>query len=103
MMSLKKLGTLSQKEIRVITMSNIVKRLTNQLRSRGVKGAKGVAMAKLTQYGALKDGKLTEKGKERQAMGASGRAKDRAAKASGRSTTEYKYDKKTNRATLKNR
>ena len=84
-------------------MANIVKRLTNQLGSKGVKNAKAVAIGKLTQYGILKDGKLTEKGKKRQAMGASGRAKDRAAKAAGRSTKEYTYDKKTNRATLKNR
>lgn len=86
-------------------MSSIVKRLTNQLGSKGVKNAKAVAIARLTEYGILKDGKLTEKGKERQAMGASGRAKDRAAKASGGAHTasDYKYDKKTNKATLKNR
>lgn len=84
-------------------MSSIVKRLTNQLSSKGVKNAKGVAISRLTEYGILKDGKLTEKGKKRQAMGASGRAKDRAAKAAGRSPDDYKYDKKTNRATLKNR
>lgn len=47
-------------------------------------------------------GKLTSDGKKRQAMGASGRAKDRAAKKSGHSTNDYKYNKKTNRATLKN-
>ena len=102
-MSPMRLDILNLKEIRVTTMSDIVKRLTNQLRSKGIKGAKGMAIAKLTEYGSLKDGKLTEKGKKRQAMGASGRAKDRAAKDSGRSVTEYKYDKKTNRATLKNR
>ena len=84
-----------------IDMANIIKRLTRQLSSKGVKDAKDVAMGRLTQYGILKDGKLTEKGKKRQAMGASGRAKDRAAKASGRSEKDYTYDKKTNRATLK--
>ena len=36
-------------------------------------------------------------------MGASGRAKDRASKASGKSSREYSYSKKTNRATLKKR
>ena len=87
--------------MRGITMSSIVKRLTNQLRSKGVKDAKGMAIGRLTQYGILKDGKLTEKGKERQKLGASGRAKDRASKATGRSPEEFKYNKKTNRATLK--
>lgn len=82
-------------------MSSIVKRLTNQLKAKGVKDAKGMAMGQLTRYGIIKDGKLTEKGKERQKLGASGRAKDRAAKASGRSPEDFKYSKKTNRATLK--
>ena len=91
--------------MRGITMSSIVKRLTNQLGSKGVKGAKEMAIARLTQYGILKDGKLTEKGKERQKLGASGRAKDRAAKASSgsHSSEDYKYNKKTNKAVLKNR
>jgi hypothetical protein len=84
-------------------MASIVKRLTNQLSSKGVDNAKDVAVGRLTQYGILKDGKLTEKGKERQALGASGRAKDRAAKASGRSSEDYKYSKKTNKATLKDK
>ena len=34
-------------------------------------------------------------------MGASGRAKDRAAKRSGRDASDYKYNPKTNGATLK--
>lgn len=89
--------------MRGITMSSIVKRLTNQLGSKGIKNAKAVAIGRLTQFGILKDGKLTEKGKERQKLGASGRAKDRAAKASGgkHSPEDYKYNKKTNQATLK--
>jgi hypothetical protein len=49
----------------------------------------------------MKGGKLTSKGKARQALGADGRAKDRAAKQSGRKTSDYKYNKQTNRATLK--
>lgn len=44
-------------------------------------------------------GSLTAKGKARQALGAAGRAKDRAAKASGGSAKNYKYNPKTNRAT----
>ena len=46
-------------------------------------------------------GELTSEGKKRQKMGNAGRAKDRAAKKSGKSTKAYKYNKKTNRATLK--
>lgn len=60
-----------------------------------------MAAALLQKRGQLSGGKLTAKGKKRQAMGASGRAKDRAAKASGRKTSEYNYSSKTNRATLK--
>lgn len=49
----------------------------------------------------MSGGKLTAKGKARQALGAAGRAKDRAAKESGRKASAYKYNAKTNRATLK--
>jgi hypothetical protein len=49
------------------------------------------------------DGALTAEGKKRQAMGADGRAKDRAAKQTDgkHKPSDYVYDKKTNRATLK--
>lgn len=61
-----------------------------------------MAYALLKKQGNMDaSGKLTSKGKKRQAMGAAGRAKDRAAKASGRSAKAYKYNKRTNRATLK--
>jgi len=61
-----------------------------------------MAYALLKKQGNMNaSGKLTSKGKKRQAMGAAGRAKDRAAKASGKSVKAYKYNKKTNRATLK--
>ena len=69
-------------------MASIVKRLTNQLKSKGMNNAEGMAVSLLTKYGELKDGKLTEKGKKRQALGASGRAKDRAAKENGRSVSK---------------
>lgn len=46
-------------------------------------------------------GKLTAEGKKRQALGNDGRAKDRAAKSSGKKASAYKYNSKTNRATLK--
>lgn len=82
-------------------LPNLLNRLTRQLASKGVKSAKGVAAALLTKRGQMKGGKLTSKGKARQALGADGRAKDRAAKKSGRKTSDYKYNAKTNRATLR--
>jgi hypothetical protein len=44
---------------------------------------------------------LTPEGRERDQMGAAGRAIDRAAKASGRPHQQYAYDARTNRAVLK--
>lgn len=83
-------------------MPKLLTRLTRQLASRGVKGAKGMAAALLKKRGQMDDkGNLTTKGKKRQAMGNDGRAKDRAAKRSGRSAKDYNYNSKTNRATLK--
>ena len=82
-------------------MPNLLNRLTSQLAAKGVKGAKGMAAALLQKRGQLKGGKLTSKGKARQALGAAGRAKDRAAKKGGRKTSDYKYNSKTNMATLK--
>lgn len=82
-------------------LPKLLQRLTRQLASKGVKGAKGMAAALLQKRGQMSGGKLTAKGKKRQALGAAGRAKDRAAKASGRKTSEYNYSSKTNRATLK--
>lgn len=83
-------------------MPKLLTRLTRQLSSRGVKGAAGMAAALLKKRGQM-DGKgnLTAKGKKRQALGNDGRAKDRAAKRSGRSAKDYNYNSKTNRATLK--
>ncbi len=50
------------------------------------------------------DGKLTQEGARRAALGNAGRAKDRAAKYSGKhSPKDYKYDAKTNMATLRNK
>lgn len=83
-------------------MPKLLTRLTRQLASRGVKGAKGMAAALLKKRGQMDNkGNLTAKGKKRQAMGNDGRAKDRAAKRSGRSAKDYNYNSKTNRATLK--
>jgi hypothetical protein len=85
--------------------ASILKRLVNQLRKNGMSEgmANAVARKKLQESGILKKNseELTAYGKKRQAMGAAGRAKDRAAKASGRKPSEYKYSSKTNRATLR--
>ena len=82
-------------------MPKIVERLTRQLRGKGVKNAKSAAYAFLTRAGILKGGKLTAKGKKRNAMTPAARAKARSAKASGRPAKAYKYNKRTNRATLR--
>jgi hypothetical protein len=82
-------------------MPKIVERLTRQLRGKGIKNAKSAAYAFLTRAGLLKGGKLTAKGKKRNSMTPGQRAKARASKASGRSASSYKYNKRTNRATLK--
>ena len=83
---------------------NLINRLTSQLSAKGVKNAEGEAIAILKARGHLDDsGKLTAEGAKRQAMGPDGRAKDRAAKASGHKPSEFEYNAKTNRATLKER
>jgi hypothetical protein len=83
-------------------MPAILTRLTRQLASRGVKSAAGVAKSLLKKRGQMtSDGKLTAKGKKRQALGNAGRAKDRSAKYSGGKAKDYKYNAKTNRATKK--
>ena len=83
----------------------IVKRLKEQLIKGGMPPAKAsaVAIKKMQAAGNLKPGttQMTEKGKKRSEMGAAGRAKDRAAKASCHKTSEYAYNPRTNRATLK--
>jgi|DEB0MinimDraft_6_1074348.scaffolds.fasta_scaffold20126_3 hypothetical protein len=74
----------------------LVKRLTAQV------GSSSLAHALLKKRGDMDaKGKLTAKGRKRNAMTASERAKDRATKSSGKPTKDYKYNPKTNRATLK--
>ena len=86
-------------------MPKIMERLVNQLKAEGKPegSAYAIATKQLQKSGVLKKGtqELTPKGAQRQAMGAAGRAKDRASKASGRATSEYGYNPRTNRATLK--
>lgn len=82
--------------------SKLETRLTRQLAAKGVKEASGTAHGILVQRGHIKnDGELTAKGRKRQDLGNDGRAIDRASKASGRPASDYEYDAKTNRATLK--
>lgn len=76
--------------------NQLVNRLASQV------GSMKLAVGILKKRGDMTaDGKLTEKGKRRNAMTAEERAKDRAAKSSKRSSSEYKYNPFTNRATLK--
>lgn len=83
-------------------ISKLQKRLSKQLKDRGVKNSDGVAYGLLKKRGqADAKGKLTSKGKKRQKLGNKGRAIDRASKRSGHSKNEYKYNPKTNMASLK--
>ena len=86
-------------------MPKILDRLVNQLRDKGMDKDRAFATAtsQLQKNGILKKGsqELTDKGKKRNDMTAGERAKDRAAKRSGRKPSEYKYNPKTNIATLK--
>lgn len=83
----------------------ILERLINQLKDKGfdVGAATAIATKQQQKAGNIKKGshELTKKGKKRQKMGAAGRAKDRAAKRSGRKPSEYKYNPRNNQATLK--
>jgi hypothetical protein len=85
-------------------MPKILDRLTSQIAARGQKNARAIATAALQKQGSLKKGtnQLTPHGQKRQALGNGGRAKDRAAKYSGKhKPSDYNYNAKTNMATLK--
>jgi hypothetical protein len=87
-------------------MPKILERLVSQLEAKGKpkQQAYAIATSALQKSGNLKPGtqKATEKGRRRGEMGAAGRAKDRAAKESGKhKPSEYGYNPKTNRASLK--
>jgi hypothetical protein len=72
------------------------------MEAKGVPNARVEAIMHLRHSGVLKaDGTLTAKGRSRTAMGPAGRAKDRAARQTGHKKTDYVYDPRTNRATLK--
>jgi hypothetical protein len=79
--------------------NQLVERLASQV------GSMKLAVDILIKRGDLTaDGKrFTEKGAERNAMTAEERAIDRASKKSKHDPSEYKYNKLTNLATLKNK
>lgn len=86
-------------------MPKILDRLMRQLRARGVKEPYAMAKGLLTKHGLMKHGsmQLTAKGRKRNSMSPGQRAKARAAKYSGRKPGSFRYNKKTNRATLRRR
>jgi len=75
--------------------NSLIDRLSAQV------GSKSFAIALLKKRGDLTpSGDLTAKGMQRNRMTAEERAIDRASKESGKPASDYKYDPKTNRATL---
>jgi hypothetical protein len=86
-------------------LPKILERLVSQLRAKGKskETAYAIATSALQKSGNLKPGttKATAKGARRGNMTPGERAKDRASKKSGKSKSAYKYNKQTNRATLK--
>jgi hypothetical protein len=87
-----------------MTKSKLETRLTRQIAARGEGDASGIAHGLLVKRGHIKpSGELTAAGKKRQDLGNAGRAKDRESKYSGgkKKPSDFKYDAKTNAATLK--
>lgn len=76
--------------------NSLVKRLSAQV------GSEALAHSILIKRGQMThSGQLTAEGKRRDSMTAAERAKDRASKREGHSTSAFTYHAKTNRATLK--
>lgn len=84
---------------------NVVHRLYSQLQKQGHDddAAEEIALAKAAEHGNFDRAQmeLTNQGRERSRLGAAGRAIDRAAKTSGHAESAYRYNARTNRATLK--
>ena len=80
----------------------IVERLKNQLIEKGIprNNAGYMAINLLKKQGILDEGGLTNYGKIRDSMSPEHRAVDRAV-GGARTHSDYVYDAKTNRATLK--
>jgi hypothetical protein len=83
----------------------LIDRLAEQLKDSGTPSteARNMALSILRDRGHVEPNSemLTAEGAQRDEMGAAGRAIDRATKASGRRGSDYQYDTRTNRATLK--
>ncbi len=77
--------------------NQLIERLAAQV------GSRDLAVGILQKRGHLYPGTetLTEEGRKRDAMTAEERAKDRAAKTSGKPVSTFKYNPRTNRATTK--
>lgn len=78
----------------------LVDRLTSQIAAEGkpVAAARKIAVDQLERRGHLKNGELTAEGKKREALGAAGRAKERAAKYYGGKPSDYVFNSRTNNA-----
>lgn len=83
----------------------LIERLTEQLKDSGTSSheARGMALSILRDRGHVErhSEQLTAEGQKRDAMGAAGRAIDRAAKASKKAERDFTYDPATNRAVPK--
>ena len=99
------LKTFAKEGVQVLREPEILDRLIQQLKDKGMDNdkANAVARSQLQKNGVLKKGsdELTDKGEKRNSMTPAERAKDRAAKKDGKTPKEYKYNKKTNIATQK--
>lgn len=83
---------------RFMGRNQLLERLTAQV------GNEGLARGILIDRGHMTaSGQLTAEGQRRNAMTAEERALDRSAQRTGRSTSDFVYDPKTNRATLRTR
>lgn len=86
-------------------MPAILDRLVTQLKAKGksASAAYAIATSALQRSGNLKKNstQATAKGKRRGKMTPAARAKDRAAKKGNHRPSDYKYNKKTNLATLR--
>lgn len=83
----------------------LIDRLTEQLKDSGTPSteARSMALSILRDRGHVEPNSemLTAEGARRDEMGAAGRAVDRAMKAGRHRGSVYRYDTRTNRATLK--
>jgi hypothetical protein len=84
-------------------MPAILERLVSQLKAKGksTSSAYAIATSTLQKSGDLKGSKATAKGAKRGKMTPAARAKDRASKKSKHSVKDYKYNARSNLATLK--